>query len=110
MAFFDSPKNRALWNKELESLDAERERRRSEGYKPQREGFRVVMGGAADKNMYANNPKVRRINLKELEEIERKAREAEREAAGMSKTAQKHREGAKRSRANPERQAASTSM
>ena len=75
MAYFDSPKNRALWDKELESLDAERERRKEEGYRPgQDTGSRAagtVRGTASGR--YADNPKVRRITLKELEDIERQA-------------------------------------
>ena len=99
MAFFDSPKNRALWDKELENLDAERSRRQTEGYKPQQAVFRTADGGdAAQANPYSNNPKVRRITLNELIEIEKRAREAEREAAGMADTRQKHRQGAERSR------------
>lgn len=75
MAYFDSPKNKALWDKELESLDAERERRKETGYRPQREGG--SSGNGADAGSYLagseGNPKVRRITLKELEDIERRA-------------------------------------
>ena len=37
MNYFDSAKNKALWEKELSSLRGERDRRKIEGYKPQRE-------------------------------------------------------------------------
>ena len=35
MSYFDSPKNRAIWERELNGLRAERERRKREGYRPQ---------------------------------------------------------------------------
>ena len=107
MAYFDSPKNRALWDKELESLDAERERRKEEGYRPgQDTGSRAagtVRGTASGR--YADNPKVRRITLKDLEEIERLAssrmgssdgshdRRKIKEAAEKRRNAQKAQEG-----------------
>ena len=71
MAYFDSPKNRALWDKELENLDAERERRKAEGYKPRHYVNAAEAGKQTER--YAGNPKVRRITLKELEDIERQA-------------------------------------
>jgi len=71
LAFFDSPKNMALWNKELASLDAERERRKEEGYRPE---MKVIDGSGRASRTVGNNPYVRRITLKELEEIERRAR------------------------------------
>ena len=75
LAYFDSPKNRALWDKELESLDAERERRKEEGYRPKQAGRSAGSAAktAGGRDRYADNPKVRRITLKELEEIERRA-------------------------------------
>ena len=63
MNYFDSAKNKALWEKELSSLRGERDRRKIEGYKPQREK-------AAEKE--EKNPYRRRITLKELEEIEKR--------------------------------------
>ncbi len=74
MAFFDSPKNLALWDKELESLDAEKERRKTEGYKPRQ--IKEIVSGSDNESRIKSNPKVRRINLKELEEIERLSRES----------------------------------
>ena len=71
MGYFDSPKNRALWEKELESLDAERRRRKEEGYRP---GPGAGSAGGAGISGNAGNPKVRRITLKMLEEIEKAAR------------------------------------
>lgn len=85
MAFFDSPKNMALWNKELESLDAERERFKEEGYKPELK----VIDGTGGKNRTVDNPKVRRITLKELEEIERTARAEMNGGSEMSKGKQR---------------------
>ena len=73
MAYFDSPKNKALWDKELESLDAERERRKAEGYKPQRNGAQAGSGAKGTALDGRDNPRVRRITLKQLEEIERQA-------------------------------------
>ena len=76
MGYFDSTKNRALWEKELSDLEGERERRMTEGYKPKRPGT----AGSRDSDAAlrsGNNPKVRRINLKELEEIERQSRLAQ---------------------------------
>ncbi|XME01767.1 hypothetical protein QYZ88_013825 [Lachnospiraceae bacterium C1.1] len=75
MAFFDSPKNLALWNKELESLDAEKERRKSEGYRPRQ--TKEAAPDTENKRVMGANPKVRRITLKELEEIERLSRESD---------------------------------
>ncbi|MCR4585840.1 MAG: hypothetical protein K5686_08980 [Lachnospiraceae bacterium] len=66
MAYFDSPKNRAIWNKELDGLRAERARREENGFKPE----------AADKQFKqqsAERPGRRRINLEQLEAIEREA-------------------------------------
>ena len=73
MAYFDSPKNRALWDKELEGLDAERERRKEEGYRPQQGKKDVGAETGSVRDRSAGNPRVRRITLKELEEIEREA-------------------------------------
>ena len=69
MGYFDSAKNRALWEKELNDLEEIREQRKTEGYNPRRNvASRTSTSGEI------SNPKVRRINLKELEEIERQAR------------------------------------
>ncbi len=71
MAFFDSPKNMALWDKELEGLDAEKERRRTNGYRPGQKREKAPANAGP-----ARNPYVRRINLRELMEIERLSRES----------------------------------
>ncbi|MCR4764426.1 MAG: hypothetical protein K5696_12945 [Lachnospiraceae bacterium] len=73
MNYFDSPKNQALWDKELASLKGERDRRKVDGYKPHKE---------AEPEKAAVNPNRRRITLAELEEIER--RESGRSAEGKS--------------------------
>lgn len=65
MAYFDSPKNRALWEKTMVGLRAERERRAATGYAPAGEERR----GAAE----AVNPFRKKVNLTQLEEIERQA-------------------------------------
>ena len=101
MAFFDSPKNMALWNKELESLDAERERRREEGYKPELR----VLDGTGKKPQTMDNPKVRRITLKELEEIERRARAELKDASEMRGGMQKR---AGREKSTPVKEASAT--
>ncbi len=74
MSYFDSPKNQALWEKELDGLDAEKERRKSEGYKPGQKITRISSVG--NKNAEVNSL-VRVINLNELIEIERLSRESE---------------------------------
>ena len=78
MGYFDSPKNRALWEKELESLDMERKRRKEEGYRPESKGTASKISAKAKEN---ENPKVRRITLKMLEEIEKASREEKKSAA-----------------------------
>ena len=107
MAFFDSPKNRALWDKELENLDMERARRKEAGYKPVPVRTGLSMDGGVSSSLRSrDNPKVRRITLKELEDIERRAREAERGAPGLADPAHRMRRGAERSHGIPERQQA----
>ena len=80
MNYFDSAKNKALWEKELSSLRGERDRRKIEGYKPQKE---KEVEKSTEKNPYR-----RKITLKELEEIEK--RESGRTREG--KSAKPHRE------------------
>ena len=89
MAYFDSPKNKALWDKELESLDAERERRKAEGYKPQRKGAQAGNGAYGTALDGRDNPRVRRITLKQLEEIERQASGRQSDAADGRQRARK---------------------
>ena len=72
MGYFDSAKNRALWEKELNDLEEQREQRKTEGYNPRR-----TLASRTQTSGEISNPKVRRINLKELEEIERQARLAQ---------------------------------
>jgi len=67
MAYFDSPKNRALWKKELESLRAERERRAANGFKPVEE----EKAPEVEKAVERKGSKL--INLEQLEAIEREA-------------------------------------
>ncbi len=65
MAYFDSPKNRAMWEKTMVALRAEKERRRVSGYAP--------VSGDEGKLKEPVNPYRRKINLSQLEEIERQA-------------------------------------
>lgn len=64
MAYFDSAKNRAMWERTLAGLREEKERRAATGYAPQ---------NLDDKAKEAANPFRRRITLAQLEEIEREA-------------------------------------
>lgn len=66
MAYFDSAKNRAMWNRELAELRQEKERRAREGYKPGKSQEML----AAEKAVKAEDPRRRRIDLAELERIE----------------------------------------
>ena len=74
MAYFDSPKNRAIWERELRGLRAEKERRAREGYTPNE-----ARSKAAQVKKEENHFR-RRTNLKELERQEQEAREARRAA------------------------------
>ena len=67
MRYFDSPKNRAIWEKEIARMETEREKRRQNGFKP------VVLSGENRQKSAAAMPvgAVRRINLRELEMIVR---------------------------------------
>lgn len=62
MAFFDSPKNRAMWEKKLSALREEKEERRKNGFVP------------TDRENQTENQRSdqfrRRITLKQLEEKE----------------------------------------
>ncbi len=71
MGYFDSPKNRALWERELSDLEGEKNRRKQEGYVP-----KYKENAEKQRMPETTNPYVRRINLKELEAIEKAAREA----------------------------------
>lgn len=73
MAFFDSPKNRAMWGRELISLEEERKKRAANGYKPQ-QAAKTKAGSAFGKSK--DRPLVRRITLAELIAIENAARKA----------------------------------
>ena len=70
MAYFDSPKNRAKWERRLAGLREEKIRRQEEGYQPQEQKETVMEVN--------NNPFRKKINFKQLEEIERKSMEATR--------------------------------
>ena len=74
MAYFDSPKNRAIWERELRGLRAEKERRAREGYTPNEARSKAAQVKKEE------NPFRRRTSLKELERQEQEAREARRAA------------------------------
>ncbi|MCR5118464.1 MAG: hypothetical protein K6B44_02445 [Lachnospiraceae bacterium] len=85
MAYFDSPKNKAIWKKELEGLRAERARREENGFRPE-----TVEKAEVQKS--ADRPGRRRINLEQLEAIEREAggiRRVRRPVRERSKTMEK---------------------
>lgn len=67
MAYFDSPKNSAMWEKEMVGLRAERERRESGGFKPNEIAEEKKM---ESKSVRENDSRHRAITLKELEEID----------------------------------------
>ncbi len=62
MAFFDSPKNKAIWNKEMESLRPERAQRESEGFPPAKKR-------AEQQRAKLDIPGRKQINLEELQKI-----------------------------------------
>lgn len=64
MAYFDSAKNRAIWERELEGLRKEKERRADRGYIPE-------AAEKKEKRQVSESFGRRKINLQELEEIER---------------------------------------
>ncbi|MBR1471861.1 MAG: hypothetical protein IJ600_09510 [Lachnospiraceae bacterium] len=71
MAYFSSPKNRAMWNRELAELRVEKARRAAEGFKP-----KTAVQAEKEKTAVAakgNDPRHRKINLAELERIEARA-------------------------------------
>ena len=74
MAYFDSPKNRAIWERELRGLRAEKERRAREGYTPNETRSKAAQVKKEE------NPFRRRTSLKELERQEQEARKARRAA------------------------------
>lgn len=74
MAYFDSPKNRAIWERELRGLRAEKERRAREGYTPNEARSKAAQVKKEE------NPFRRRTSLKELERQEQEARKARRAA------------------------------
>ena len=74
MAYFDSPKNRAIWERELRGLRAEKERRAREGYTPNEARSKAAQVKKEE------NPFRRRTSLKELERQEQEARGARRAA------------------------------
>ena len=64
MSYFDSPKNRAIWERELKALRVEKERRAREGYRPQPARPEKAVKPREE------NPFRRRVTLAELERAE----------------------------------------
>lgn len=63
MAYFDSPKNRAMWEKEMMVLRAERESRKSRGFASPSEGQDSAVQDAED------TPQRERTSFQELQLI-----------------------------------------
>ena len=74
MAYFDSEKNRAMWDKRMSALRDERDKRRESGYKP---GTEIK---EASENTVSVRPGVKVITLEELIAKETAKHNAEREA------------------------------
>lgn len=85
MAYFDSPKNRALWNKEMSILRQERQKRREGVEFPRRpaEGLAQVVvpqaGRQVSERQAAANPQRIRSSYEELAAEERLATGGERQ-------------------------------
>ena len=62
MAYFDSPKNRAMWERRMTGLRQEKERRKETGYAPQQRAEKTKLG--------EDNPFRKKIGLARLEQIE----------------------------------------
>lgn len=100
MSYFDSPKNRAFWERRLSTLREERDRRSRTGYVPQQAAKEQVKAAAEE------NPFRTRITFAELEREEaertsarRAARRPERSlSAQKSKGAAKEQEPLKNGR------------
>ncbi|MGP1611596.1 MAG: hypothetical protein ACTTG8_00740 [Catonella sp.] len=58
MSYFDSPKNKAIWERELRELRKEKKKREENGYKPERGEVKAVE---------TNNPFRKKITFLELE-------------------------------------------
>ena len=88
MAYFDSEKNRAIWNKRLAQLEKEKELRKLNGYRPANQKQAAVQNAAAD----FLKPGVTIITFEQLvakEEMRRRMRlQAERAARQRQAAAQ----------------------
>ncbi len=65
MAYFDSPKNRAMWERKMAGLREEKQRRKENGYTPEKKEQK-----RADE---AENPFRKKIGLERLEQMERES-------------------------------------
>ncbi len=72
MAYFDSEKNRAIWDKRLTQLSAEKLRRQTEGYKPSEAGD----VGPVQEAVKAETSKIRIISFEQLVEKEQNRHKA----------------------------------
>ena len=98
MAFFDSPKNKALWERELLKLDDERGRRKATGFRPPPAHRKGRKGVAQRPSSAPANPYVRRITLKELMQIEAEAQKARGGGNGNRKLRRRQKDLAERSK------------
>ncbi len=82
MTYFDSPKNKAMWDKEITRMEAERERRRQNGFKPDKT---MEETGDQKKSLFGRiSEHVRLITLEELERIVRAKKGLAPKGHGMS--------------------------
>lgn len=93
MAYFDSPKNRAMWERRLADLRVEKERRKEEGYMPQEQTKQEQV-------MNDSNPFRRRITYAQLEEQERIAMESRRVKRPV-RAARREMDGVRREKSEP---------
>jgi len=68
MAYFDSEKNKAMWEKRLMELGREKNRRAETGYKPQSDESRAAL----IENSMTQRPMVRIITFEQLVEKEQR--------------------------------------
>lgn len=79
MSYFDSPKNKAIWERELRELRKEKKKREENGYKPE---------GREVKTEQTKNPFRKKITFLELEAIFMKDKKAEVKNRQKTRTAE----------------------
>ena len=88
MSYFDSPKNRALWSKELEALKKQKERR-AQGLDEKANVIQSEAEQPAAMSYNSSNVMRERTSYKELLREESMEIKSRRTAAGVAKQAQK---------------------